>query len=98
MEKSQREESCVTDMRAGCLCWICSVVVEASEATSCTPVSMRVWKVSCVLDVRDGHACMTDVRAEGSAEGCCRSVVSHELYTGLYEVDEGDEKDGRYAL
>ena len=31
---------------------------------------------------------MTDVRAEGSAEGCCGSVLSHELYTGLYEVDE----------
>ena len=24
---------------------MCSFVVEASEATSCTPVSMRVWKV-----------------------------------------------------
>jgi len=42
-----------------------------------------------VLDVRDGYACMTDVRAEGSAEGYCGSVGSHELYTGLYEGDDG---------
>ena len=35
---------------------------------------------------------MLDVRAEGSAEGCCASVGSHELYTGVYEGCEGDEK------
>jgi len=42
-----------------------------------------------VLAVRDGYASMTDVGAEGSAEGCCGSVGSHELYTGLYEGMEG---------
>jgi len=33
---------------------------------------------------------MLDVRAEG----CCGSVISHELYTGVYEGCSGDVRVG----
>ena len=40
-----------------------------------------------MTDVRDGYACITDVRAERNC--CFDSVISHKLYTGVYEGMEG---------
>ena len=71
--------------------------MEALEATSCTPVSIRVWKVSCALDVHDGYACMRMCVHDGCASRRLRdsvSVGSHELYTGIYEGMEGVMRDG----